>query len=211
MENMLLQKDSEIEVGKKRSSLWFILFALFIILVLSIVLFYFKDRLTFFNSGRNTVKDNVSTQTNVPNPFEELVGEDVDKQRNDIPLKIEKSVNFVLANKKVSADKRPVIEEGDVVLEILGDGDSRTYKVIASKNSFFKYTVGDEFDFNPKIKPESLFVIRETNIIYQSTDVEVEGFKIPDDLKSGDKVVFNCESPTCEDGVLSWALVFENY
>jgi len=120
-------------------------------------------------------------------------------------------MNFVLANKGVSADERPVLEDGDILIEVLGDGDSRMYKVIASKNQSFKNVVGDEIEFNPIIEPESLFVIRDVNIIYQSIDKEVEGFKIPDGLKFGDKVVFNCENPTCEDSVLSWALVFENY
>lgn len=207
MENILTQENSENNVVRKKSPVLFI--APIFILILGFVLFYFKDQLPFFNSGKKVVEN--STSTEVLSPFEKLIGKDIDEIGKNVPLITEKSVNFVLANKKVSADQRPVLNDGDILIEVLGNEDSKIFKVVASKNQSFKYGVGDEFEFNPEIKPESLFVIRDINVLYRSTDKEVGGFMIPDGLKSGDKVVFNCERPTCEGGVLTWALVFENY
>jgi hypothetical protein len=97
-----------------------------------------------------------------------------------------------------------VIGEGEVVIEVVAGGEANSYKVIASKNSFFK--VGDVIPFNPIIGSGSLFKGVDGNKV-RSSD-EGTDFMIPGNLKPGDKVIFICGKSDCSDNELVWAMVF---
>jgi hypothetical protein len=97
-----------------------------------------------------------------------------------------------------------VTGEGEVLIEVVAGGEHNSYKVVASKNSFFK--AGDTIPFNPIIDPESLIKQVDKNILHVSDGPS--DFMIPEGLKPGDKVIFICEKSDCSDNKLVWAMVF---
>lgn len=209
-----LEKNSKIKIVRPRK-IWFVPLIIFFILLLNVTLYFFKDKFPFLKQKNKITGNNITSDSSVSNPFEKLIDDVTDEQinyiPNEIPTTLRKPIDFILSNKAVPEDERPVLNEGDIMIEVFEYEDSKIYKVVAFKNQSFKYEVGDEIEFKPEIDPELLFVIKEDNIIYKSTHKEVDGFKIPDSLISGDRVVFSCMNPTCENNVLTWALVFENY
>lgn len=181
---------------------------LFFLIVLGSLGFVFKDRFLGKISKENNIVEEDTTNV-TESLFSDLINEKFDETST---LKLEDSMahafSFLQLNRVTDPSLKPALVENEIAIEVVGEGISRTYKLLNSKNPSFEYEVGDEVQFNPKINSKNL-LIKDGDTIYYSD--EVTGFKIPGSLQVGDKVVFICQSPNCKDAVLSWALVFNDY
>lgn len=228
MNDSLTQENLNADISKRikrqffKKILLFICIASFIVLLGFLILFFW-NRTPFSNLGKKesfferdpnsqnssstrSVFETLATETSIDSG---VIGSSTGAPDLFPEIGIGRSVDFVMRNKKVDSEKRPVLNDNEIILEAKGAEEGLVFILIGSKEPFYKHNVGDEVDFVPKISPSDLYVVRDQNILYKSTDID--GYSIPGSIKSGDKVVFTCKDRGCADHFLSWALVFENY
>jgi len=209
--------------ASKKKKLSFLNLSL-IILVLIIVGgfgFYLLKGGSFISGNKGipeTIESSSESSVSEESPFSSLVGENsypddasgCNGECSGIgPSDIMKrSMFFLVMGKDISGeDLSESLLEGEVVVEVADNKDSLLCKIIALKNSSFNRQVGETIEFNFTADPEVTLIGRGSRIDYLPA---IEDFKIPESLKIGDWIVFTCQEPSCDSGVLSWMLVLGN-
>lgn len=205
--------------ASKKKKLSFLNLSL-IILVLIIVGgfgFYLLKGGSFISGNKGTpeiIESSSESSVSEKSPFSSLVGENsypsdadgcngecVGRGPSDI---MKRSMFFLVVGRDVSDAE---LLEGEVLVKVADNKDSLLCEVIASKNSSFNHQVGETIEFDFTADPEVTLVGRGSRIDYLPA---IEDFKIPESLKIGDRIVFTCQEPSCDSGVLSWMLVLGN-
>ena len=194
--------------GSKSLTSVILLVLLFLIIfgIFGYILLPFKD---YFGSvvGKGNKKIVSSpTQAAVESPFSKFVGGDDSGVKQDLDSNMKNAFDFLFANQTDDESIKPVIIDGQIVIQVENRNGEKYFKLLASKDSSFKHSVGDEVSFNPVILPQNLLVqVADRAVSYS---FEIPNFKIPDSLKIGDKIVFICRNENCKGNELDWGFVY---
>lgn len=187
---------------------------IFVIIVILVVFgglgFYFlKNKNLSLNNKKTPETIESSSEVSVPeeSPFSNFVEETSPPAGSGPPDILKHSMFFVAVSQNPDADLSRALSDGEILVEVVGNDNSPVCKVIASKNSSFNYQPGETMEFDFTADPEVIFVGKGNRVDYL---LGLEDFKIPESLKIGDNIVFTCQGPTCESGVLSWMLILTN-
>lgn len=148
--------------------------------------------------------------------FSDYVVEDNDLRAEEVvgggpSDSMRRSFAFVSSNRRSEPSLRPVLGEGEILIEVSEVNGAKVYKLLVSNDPQFESIAGEEVSFNPVISAQNLIVQDRDDgqVFYYS--YELDGFTFPDSLKAGDKVVFKCSVSGCSDNSLGWAFVFHTY
>jgi hypothetical protein len=103
------------------------------------------------------------------------------------------------------------LKDGEILLKFHKSDDGKVfYEVLDSKDTSFnsKFSVGDVVEAIPDVTSDRLFIlIKDEEFDYLESADRLNGFKFPDDLQEGDRIIFVCEKPDCEESAVSWLVV----
>ncbi|GIW69763.1 MAG: hypothetical protein KatS3mg101_0510 [Patescibacteria group bacterium] len=160
-------------------------------------------------------KDNVTGPIGEQSVFEENINKEAKEidTPNSLSFKnsMRSAMEFISYNRSTDPSERPVLGRNQILIGVSGEKNGKKYILLASTDSEFKATVGDEISFEPIVSPEDLVVQNKdgTDALYYS--YELKNYRIPESLSVGDKVVFKCKIPGCFNNELLWAFVFSEY
>jgi len=104
-----------------------------------------------------------------------------------------------------------ILADGQVLVEVTGaeDNNSKTYKLILSKDPTLELKVGEDLDFTPTaLKPEILVVSDGPNVNFRFQEEDFYSLE-EDILDTGNIMSFICQFESCKDGILNWILVIK--
>jgi len=209
-----LHQDIEPKGPKKKFSFSKLSLVVVILVVFGGLGFYLLKNKNLFLNNKKTPETIESSSESSPeatvpeeSPFSNLVEENSSPAGSGPSDILKHSMFFVAVNQYPDADLSRALSDGEILVEVVGNDNSPVYKVIASKNSSFGYRPGEVMGFNYTVDPNFTLVGRGDNVNYL---LGLEDFKIPESLKTGDKIVFACQAHACESGVLSWMLILTN-
>ena len=212
----------EVKTSKKKK---FSFLKLFLIVAVIIIIggfgFYLLKNRGFISGNKGTpetIESSSESSVSEESPFSSLVGENSYPGDDDgcngecggpgPSDMMKRSMFFLVTGKDISGvDLSESLFEGEVVVEVVDNQNPPLCKIIALKNSSFNHQVGETIEFDFTADPEVTLVGRGSRIDYLPA---IEDFKIPESLKIGDRIVFTCQEPSCDSGVLSWMLVLGN-
>ncbi len=217
-----MQEEKDIQnTEKKTGRRYFPFLIIFLLLLLGIITYILRNTLysslkkVGFLSGSD---NNVVIEDNGENSvFNQLVSQEnnnnyVSIYTPEVRTNLDLAFSFEAKYRELGdGDWGTLIEENQVVLEVKKDSDGSTsYTFVNSKNPNFKFDKGSNVDITPVVEtPESLVVRQGDDINFRFQEGDFNDLE-KDIFKQGDKIIFTCKSSSCEDGLLSWLLVFRN-
>jgi len=216
------QSFKEPKVKNKKIFIVFVVLSLFLVLSLVLYLVFKRSILstplssTYFPPGENTVTETLEAEES--SPFSSFVDGGSDDKINEsqegvlVSTSLGEASKFVLLNMVARESDRPVVTDSQIVLEVVGDNSNKAYKVLKSDNPSYNHSVGEVADFEFTVDSENLIVKSCVTLYsFQEYSSEYPDYVFPESLVVGNKVVFKCRLSDCSDGVLSWALIFNEY
>ncbi len=202
-----------IEIFKKRGRFFLVIIIALSFLLIALLVLYMGGLLPRSGGMADTPLPESSFQgdNSQESPFSEFLDKGMSYEDGvpsilNEPMRL--ALEFVTIN-KYSKSKEPILSDGFILVECISSKPEMSFELIASKDNNFKHVVGDVISFIPDIESDHLVIQDDDGGLYLAT--EVGNNNIKEILEPGNMLVFVCEQLNCADGVLSWALIFNDH